>query len=240
MRPLSVLPLARPRPGKCFAVAAIPFVCRPPTNARAICAFQVREREKAREPRKLPAEPGVSTTGAKSMSIPTERSAAAAPAAWDRATDGLVIWSGASVGGAQASRLTIPPSWSTAIRSGSPRVHAACWSSAVTVAAVRRVSQPLPRSTTPPIFPLRIRVRNLRLGGATRVPITVSAVSENPVTTLVSFTGSALGGPGSNAVTTATAATAASPRSGVLIADRVTLHFDGAVALIAAGGPGLD
>jgi len=82
IRPLSVLPLARPRPGKCFAVAATPFAWRPSTKAWAICAFHVRESEKTREPSKLPAGPGVSTTGAKSMSIPTERRAAAAPAAW--------------------------------------------------------------------------------------------------------------------------------------------------------------
>ena len=60
-------------------------------------------------------------------------------------------------------------------------MQAAFWSSAVTVAAVWRVSQPLPRSTTPPIFPLRIRVRNLLFGGAVSVPMMVSAVSENPV-----------------------------------------------------------
>ena len=102
---------------------------------------------------------------------------------------GLDMSAGASVGGAQARRRTIPPSWSTAIRSGSPRVQAACCSSAVTVAAVWRVSQPLPRSTTPPIFPLRIRVRNLRFGGAVSVPMMVSAVSENPVAEWVGVAG---------------------------------------------------
>ena len=46
------------------------------------------------------------------------------------------------------------------------------------------MAPPIRRRTppTPPIFPLRIRVRNLALGGAVSVPITVSAVSEKPVT----------------------------------------------------------
>ena len=50
-------------PGKAAAIAS---------KARPNVAFRERTREKAREPRKLCAELGVSTTGAKSTSIPTE------------------------------------------------------------------------------------------------------------------------------------------------------------------------
>ncbi len=45
-----------------------------------------------------------------------------------------------------------------------------------------RVSQSLPRKMTPAIFPWRIRVRNLRFGGAVSVPITTSASSLKPLT----------------------------------------------------------
>ena len=125
------------------------------------------------------------------------------------------------MGGAQGRRRTIPPSWSTAIRSGSPRVHAACCSSAVTCAAVLRVSQSLRRRTTPPIFPLRTRARNLGDGGATRVPITTSEVLEKPVlaTPCVSGVSPELAGPGlTHAVTTATAAKVASPARALFMA----------------------
>ena len=89
----------------------------------------------------------------------------------------------------------------------------------MTVAAVWRVSQPFPSSTTPPIFPLRIRVRNLRFGGAVSVPITVSAVSEKPVTACAF-----VAGPGPAAAeTTETAATATRPASSLSMADRVAL-----------------
>ena len=71
--------------------------------------------------------------------------------------------------------------------------------------AVLRVSQPLPRSTTPPIFPLRMRVRNFALGGPTSVPITVSAVSEKPVAVRVDVAGLAV------PETRATAATVTRP-----------------------------
>ena len=71
------------------------------TKARVIWAFHVRECEKAREPRKFLGELGVSTTGAKSTSIPTDWRADAVSAACACATDGLVISEGASVGGAQ-------------------------------------------------------------------------------------------------------------------------------------------
>src|SRR5262249_36151065 len=148
----------------------------------------------------------------------------AAPAACSRATDALVMYAGASVGGAQARRLTRPPSWSTAMRSGSPRVHAARWSSAVTAAAVLRVSQPLPRRITPPILPLRIRVRNLLLRGATSVPMIVSAVSEKPVAARVAVVGPrdvVFGWVAADV--TATVAKATRPTIALSIANRVAL-----------------
>ena len=74
----------------------------------------------------------------------------------------------------------MPPSWSTAIRSGSPRVQAACCSSVVTVVAVWRESQPFPSRRTPPIFPWRTRVRKAWVGGAVSVPTTTSAAGAIP------------------------------------------------------------
>src|SRR5512142_2080949 len=137
---------------------------------------------------------------------------------------------GASVGGAHGRRLTIPPSWSTAMSSGSPRVHAARCSSAVTASAVARVSQPLRRRTTPPILPFRIRARNLWFGGPTSVPITVSAVSLNPSVAAASE----LVRPGlATAVTAAAAATIAIAPRALLTRGRVALELPGR-------GPGLD
>jgi len=82
----------------------------------------------------------------------------------------------------------------------------------------------LPRRTTPPIFPLRIRDRNLRLGGAVSVPITVSAVLEKPATARVSIADADVFEPGlTHAVTTATATIAANPASALLIGGRVAL-----------------
>jgi len=81
----------------------------------------------------------------------------------------------------------------------------------------------LPRRTTPPIFPLRIRDRNLRLGGAVSVPITVSAVSEKPVVAWAGVAGF-VGEPGPAAIeTTETAATATRPAIVLIIAIRVAL-----------------
>jgi hypothetical protein len=64
-----------------------------------------------------------------------------------------------------------------------------------------------------------MRVRNLRLGGAVSVPITVSAVSEKPVTARVVGAGAGLAA----ADTTETAATAARPASVLIIGHRVAL-----------------
>ena len=105
-------------------------------------------------------------------------------------------------------------------------MHAACCSSAVTAAAVLRVSQPLRSRTTPPIFPLRIRVRNRRDGGPTSVPITVSAVSEKPVTVCRALVGLEAAGPGlAAAEATAIVARATRPTNALFIADRVALVF---------------
>src|SRR6185503_3091982 len=68
-------------------------------------------------------------------------------------------------------------------------------------------------------FPLRIRVRNLRFGGAVSVPITVSAVAEKPVAACAFVVGP---GPAA-AETTETAATATRPASSLSMADRVAL-----------------
>jgi hypothetical protein len=70
---------------------------------------------------------------------------------------------------------------------------------------------------------LRIRDRNLRLGGAVSVPITVSAVSEKPVAAWAGVAG-LVGEPGLAAVeTTETAATATRPAIVLIIAIRVAL-----------------
>ena len=70
----------------------------------------------------------------------------------------------------------------------------------------------------------RILARNRALGGATSVPITVSAVLEKPATARVSIADADVFGPGlTHAVTTATATIAANPASALLIGGRVAL-----------------
>jgi hypothetical protein len=84
----------------------------------------------------------------------------------------------------------------------------------------------LPSRRTPPIFPFRIRLRNLWDGGAVRVPMTVSAVSEKPgpAERRAGPTGLARVAPWpANTVTTETAATAAEPANALIIANRVAL-----------------
>jgi hypothetical protein len=82
----------------------------------------------------------------------------------------------------------------------------------------------LPSRTTPPIFPLRTRERNLRLGGAVSVPITVSAVSEKPVASPVLVASCKFVGCGLAAAEAAeAAATATRPASVLIIANKVAL-----------------
>jgi hypothetical protein len=75
---------------------------------------------------------------------------------------------------------------------------------------------------------LRIRARNLGLGGPTSVPITVSAVSEKPVAERCRVAGAGLVGPGlAYAVTIETAARTAKPESALSIGNRVALVCGG-------------
>jgi len=123
----SVLATALPRPGKCFAVAATPTRWRPRTNALTSAATVVGSLPNERRPRKLRGVEIVSATGAKSIAIPASRIARAAASAWASATAVVVIDAAASVGDAQVRRRTGPPSWSTPMRSGIPRlVHETC------------------------------------------------------------------------------------------------------------------
>ena len=103
----------------------------PRTNAAARRATSVGSLENVRLPRKLRGESSVSATGAKSMSMPARRSAAAvarasvstcaAPRPPSARAD--------AAGAAQGSRRVGPPSWSTASSSGEPPSQAAAFSS---------------------------------------------------------------------------------------------------------------
>ena len=116
--------VAAPRPGKCFAVAAMPPDCRPPMNVggearrrRSGCRRTTgrRESRRARACRR-PGARSTSIAGAcgalrpppsASRSVSTRR-----PAGRARPAE--------CAGGAQVRRRIAPPSWSTKIRSGRP------------------------------------------------------------------------------------------------------------------------
>ena len=161
----SVLAVALPRPGKCFAVAATPAVCSPRTNAPTSGATVDGSVPNERVPSKLAGEVTTSATGAKSMPTPAARSARAAAAASARACPGVAIAAAATSGEAHRRRRTVPPSWSTPTRSGLPRLHAAAWTRAIAAVVAVSVVQPSPRRMTPPTWPAATRARNAGVGG---------------------------------------------------------------------------
>ena len=138
----SVLAAALPSPGKCLSVARTPASWRPRISASAIAATIEGSAEKLRPSAPIAGLFGLtltSTTGARSRSMPAAAivSPIARPAA--RATAGSsvapiaasVLVAGKPLAG--LSRDTLPPSWSTAMRSGlvavarSQAVNAASW-----------------------------------------------------------------------------------------------------------------
>src|SRR5918995_6909804 len=115
----SVFATALPKPGKCFAAGITPPCSRPFANATPAATTARGSPPKARAEMNEEGEAGTSSTGARSVLIPSrarkrpvsrpaERPAAAPPAP-SRA--------GGSSGGPCGRRLTSPPSWSIATSS---------------------------------------------------------------------------------------------------------------------------
>ena len=106
-------------------------------------------------------ERGISATGARSTLMPRRRRAAPVRAPCRRATVALPMRpiSGTKmVGAAQGTRLTEPPSWSTAMRNGGwPPASAARWSDRVSRISALGVVMFEASRTTPPTSPRRTR-----------------------------------------------------------------------------------
>src|SRR5436190_8522780 len=208
----SVFAPAVPSPGKCFAVAATPCRCRPPTNAAPSAAFRFGSLPNARVPRKLPAVGGVSTTGARSTSMPSRcrNDPVAAPSV--PASRAFRICAGESCGGPSGRRRTGPPSWSTATRSGGlPPEAAAAWSRETSDRTAASLVMLPPKRITPPTSPRRTRPSSSALGW----------VPANPVMIVCPTNRAVVGGPAPAAgtKTAATAVTASARASARLHSD---------------------
>ncbi len=167
---VSVLRVAKPSPGKCFIEGMTPVDSRPVANAsdRAAVWTALNDQVRPSRYRNDSVVAGTSATGAKSTLMPRALSAAPVLAPCDRATvvlSSTPICGADRVGGAHGIRLTEPPSWSVAIRSGGwPPAFAAAWSVAVSLVSwVREVTLD-PNRIRPPIWPRRIRDSRLALG----------------------------------------------------------------------------
>src|SRR6476620_4392669 len=106
--PLSVLTVAPPSPGKCFAVGATPPAIQPETAALVAAAARLGSDENAREASAVSELVGTSATGASVTLIPARLSACAAALA---SAPGCCADCGFA-GGAQTTLRITPPSWS--------------------------------------------------------------------------------------------------------------------------------
>ena len=110
-----------------------------------------------------PGTAGTSATGARSQLMPSARSSRPVSSPWrcDSATGRSPSCGGAMSGGAQASRLTAPPSWSTQTSgAGAPPARAATRILAVSARTWSGVAMFRENSTTPPADPVRSCVSN--------------------------------------------------------------------------------
>src|SRR6188472_1542646 len=105
-----------------------------------------------------PGTAGTSATGARSQLMPSARSSRPVSSPWrcDSATGRSPSCGGAMSGGAHASRLTAPPSWSTQTSgAGAPPARAATRILAVSARTWSGVAMFRENSTTPPADPVR-------------------------------------------------------------------------------------
>src|ERR687898_103054 len=144
-----------PWPGKCFAVAATPLDCCPPTNAATCRATSSGSEPKARTPTTgLSGSTSMSATGAKLTSMPHALRRAPSDAATSavRATSSTTpsaALPGSSDPARASSRVTSPPSSSMAT-SRSWRAARSCVVSAATPSSPRSGFTLRPNKTTPP------------------------------------------------------------------------------------------
>jgi hypothetical protein len=118
----SVLSMAAPRPGKCFAVATTPPAWSPSAKGTAVAATSAALEPKPRSVAAIvPPGRATSSTGARSTLMPKLRRLAAVSRPWARlkAAPRSPISSAEVVGG-PSTRMTRPPSWSVMTSSGSP------------------------------------------------------------------------------------------------------------------------
>src|SRR4051794_34690071 len=138
---VSVFAVARPMPGKCFIAGTSWPLSRPVANAsdRDAVVEELNDQVRPCWYMNELVEAGTSATGARSLLMPAQARIVPVEAPWDVAVDvlpRLPICGTESVGGAHGTRITEPPSWSVAIRSGGcPPAAAAARSFAVSEAS---------------------------------------------------------------------------------------------------------
>src|SRR3954447_7514662 len=163
----SVLAEAKPIPGKCFIEGTLPPAARPVAKAleRDAVVDALKDHVRPCWYMNEAVDEGTSATGARSALIPAHRSTNAVDLPW-AATVALLslepMCGTELVGGAQGTRLTVPPSWSVAMSSGGCPPASAAWLSCA--ASVRRafaVVMFAPNRMTPPTSPRPILPRRL-------------------------------------------------------------------------------